>query len=337
VRGISAGLASRGHEVCIFAFGTAESTLQVNGCMVKWLPTRARRLRGRYVIPFALRDLRRELSRFDVIHAHQPFASSTLVAATVRRPSVVSGYLHAPAYLDGLSPSRRAQRLRCVLSRFDSVCCVSQAEAALVERLAGADHRVFVARPGPSAFAQTTRRTVNSRDLIAVVGGLSHHKRPDLAIRAASQAGVGHRLRIVGNGPMRSELGELCEGHGLSADDTLLGTVDDDHLGDVLARSQLTLALSTEESFGIALLDGICAGAVPLASDIPSHREIIECTGWSERCLVPLSADPLAIASRIQELMASPPMRASGMHTPSWGAAVSAVEDEYVRLAGVRA
>jgi glycosyltransferase involved in cell wall biosynthesis len=70
--------------------------------------------------------------------------------------------------------------------------------------------------------------------------------------------------------------------------------------------------LSQHEAFGMALLEGLLAGARVVASDIPSHREVLELCSAKDRAeLLGLPSSPTTIASALgNALQAGPPSTA---------------------------
>jgi len=188
-----------------------------------------------------------------------------------------------------------------------------------------------VARPGLSALSPT-RLGSDARSEIAIVGALTAHKRPDLALRSAIEAGRGSDCRVVGQGPMRPALASLCEEAGLITDQVLCGSVDDATLADLMGRSNVILALSTEEAYGIGLADGIAAGAFPIAADIPSHREIFRMLGIPQSSLVPIDATVAAIAEKILFVLGGTSIPPALSSAPTWEDAATALQSLYQRV-----
>ena len=81
-------------------------------------------------------------------------------------------------------------------------------------------------------------------------------------------------LVILGTGPEEPRLRQLVEDEGLSGSVRLLGGVSDEDLRRWQRTAAVVVSLSTRESFGLSLAEGITAGAAIVASDIPAHREM---------------------------------------------------------------
>lgn len=83
-------------------------------------------------------------------------------------------------------------------------------------------------------------------------------------------------LTVIGDGELRGEL----ESHSarLKINDSMrwLGEVSDEQLRDELCAAEFFLSAATHEAFGLALLEGMAAGCVPLVNNIEAFRDVIE-------------------------------------------------------------
>lgn len=104
-------------------------------------------------------------------------------------------------------------------------------------------------------------------DHVLFVGELVRHKRPELAIEAASAAG--RPIKMVGSGP---ELGRLRARYGRQAE--FLGRVSDDELADLYAEAAALVVPGVEE-FGIAAVEAQAAGRPVIAMDSGGVRETV--------------------------------------------------------------
>ncbi|MGY2083210.1 glycosyltransferase [Blastococcus sp. SYSU DS0539] len=113
-------------------------------------------------------------------------------------------------------------------------------------------------RPGP----ETSRE-----NFFLLAGRLVPYKRPDLAVRAAKQAGV--RLVVAGDGRARAEVEQLA-----GPDTTFVGRVDDDGLRDLFRRCRALLMPGVED-FGIVPVEAQACGAPVLAIDAGGARDSV--------------------------------------------------------------
>ncbi len=105
-------------------------------------------------------------------------------------------------------------------------------------------------------------------DFVLFVGQLVRHKRVEVAIEAALLAG--RPIKIVGEGPELPRLRERYAGREVE----LLGSVDDDTLADLYARSA-TLIVPNIEEFGIAAVEAQAAGRPVVAVNRGGVRETV--------------------------------------------------------------
>jgi glycosyltransferase involved in cell wall biosynthesis len=104
-------------------------------------------------------------------------------------------------------------------------------------------------------------------DHVLFVGELVRHKRPELAIEAATAAR--RPIKVVGTGP---ELGRLRARYGAQAE--FLGRVGDDRLVDLYAEAAALVVPNVEE-FGIATVEAQAAGRPVVAVDAGGARETV--------------------------------------------------------------
>lgn len=102
---------------------------------------------------------------------------------------------------------------------------------------------------------------------VLFVGELLRHKRPELAIEAASAAG--RQIKLVGSGP---ELGRLRARYGRQAE--FLGRVADDELAELYSRAAALVVPGVEE-FGISAVEAQASGRPVIAVDAGGARETV--------------------------------------------------------------
>ena len=105
-------------------------------------------------------------------------------------------------------------------------------------------------------------------DFFLVVAELVPHKRVELALEAAEQAG--ERVEVVGGGP---ELERLRALYGASGAE-FLGRVGDDELADLYARARALIVPNVEE-FGIAAVEAQAAGCPVVGPDSGGTAETV--------------------------------------------------------------
>jgi len=267
------GLEAAGHDVTLLSYADAPlirgDRLRLSGLGVKLAVSR---------------HLGRD---FDVVHLHGPAPSvSDVVLARwrVAAPGVPLVYTHHFTVSLGagwLQPLCRGyERLTTWLARAATVVVTSTPSyRVLVCGGPPCDCRVI---PWGVDFVdggpRPPRPTPGAGPLrVLLVGQLRRYKGHDVAIGAVR--GLDRvELTIVGSGPRRAEL------EAATADVpniSMLSGVDDAALADLYAHHDVVLlpAVNRSEAFGIALLEGMAAGCVPVASDLPGVCDIAGSAG----------------------------------------------------------
>ena len=209
---------------------------------------------------------------------------------------------------------RMAQREQHALDRADALVAVSPA----VQR-AAVDTFHFT---GPSMVLPSGVAIDNvpfaddaSRDIDVIYAGkLDPAKGVDIAVRAMAHL-PDKTLSIVGGTPEQIEAGRaLAAASGVSDRIVWHGRVDPAAVAALLRRARVGLCplprdrsvVSQAFSSPMKILEYMAAGAVVVASDLPSVREIVE----HDQCaiLVPPN-DPAALAAAIQRALDDPALR----------------------------
>lgn len=140
------------------------------------------------------------------------------------------------------------------------------------------------------------------------VGRLKRYKGIDLALEAlavARRTRPDLRLDVAGSGDYRLELERLAAQLGLSASVTFHGFVSESRKLALLRGAWANVFPSPKEGWGITVVEAAACGTPSLASDSPGLRDSVRhgVTGF----LVP-HGDPEALAARMLELAADPPL-----------------------------
>jgi len=110
---------------------------------------------------------------------------------------------------------------------------------------------------------------------ILMVSRLEPRKNVAGALRALSVLPTGrYRARIVGDGSQKQELQRMARSLGVDVE--FLGRVSNEDLPSLYQEAGVFLTTSYSEGFGLTLLEAMAAGCAVVASDIPTHRDIID-------------------------------------------------------------
>ncbi len=160
---------------------------------------------------------------------------------------------------------------------------VSDVAAEPIRRIAGPDHPVLVLPNGISNDGwsiEPAPRTPGTVTLVSVMR-LAPRKRPmqllKMLRRVVDQLPAGVRLRviIIGEGPERPQLEKYLRSNGLTEVVDLVGRRSRDEIREIFATADVFVAPANLESFGIAALEGRCAGLPVVAKAQTGIREFI--------------------------------------------------------------
>lgn len=302
--------------------------------------------------------LRRVLmaERFDVLHAHLPYAAAfgRLVARSLppqRRPRLV--YTEHSLWSKAAVLTRFANRATVGLD--DALFVVSEpARAALPARLRpGAQvvvHGVDQRRTGAlldqgAALRSSVRHELGVADdevLALTVANLRAEKGHDVLLEAARRLAASHlRLRfvVVGGGPLADQVAARRDELGLAGRLDLLGHRDDAMR--LMAGADLFVLPSHQEGLPVALMEAMSMGLPVVATDVGGVRTIV--TDQVEG-LVVAPGRPGELAEAVARLAEDAPLRsalgvAARRASTAFDIATARrlLEDRYLALTGGRA
>lgn len=157
-------------------------------------------------------------------------------------------------------------------------------------------------RPAPGPIGP---RLLEGSPRITFVGRLEWEKGVFTAVEAMPAVLVEHpgaRLRMVGTGGQGDAIAEAVTAAGLDGTVELLGHVDEQTLADVYASSDLVIAPSSYEPFGIVALEAATAGVPLVVGDTGGLAEFVT----DDRGRRSRPNDPADLATQILAALADP-------------------------------
>ncbi|QZT63665.1 glycosyltransferase [Mycolicibacterium austroafricanum] len=223
------------------------------------------------LVPTWLRH--RDFGTAEAVIVSHHFAAAASVHAAAPRPTIV--YVHSPARW-AWSKAMRAEEssslpgrlaldvlsalaIRTELAAAPKITSIVANSTAVAQRIR--EHwncEAQVVHPPVNVAFYTPEGAGPRGDYFLLPGRLVSYKRPDVAIRAAVQAGV--KLVVAGDGRDAAHCRKLAAG----ADVTFLGRVSDDELRR-LYRHARAMVMPGEEDFGITPVEAMACGTPVIA------------------------------------------------------------------------
>ncbi len=308
-------LRAQGHECSVLTFNRdfASGRLLPPSDVVDGIPVRRlpfygpKRYRLAPATPAYLGDC-------DLIHIHAVDSFVDYLALTRflhRRPIILSthgGFFHSPW-------GSRLKRLyfrtvtRLVLTQVDYVVCDSPQDLALFGTIAPRKCRLIENGVDYESFAQVQKRL--RPGLIVYIGRTDANKRLDRLIEAfavVAHAQPEARLALVGPDWLGEwpRLRQLAEALAVAERVAFVGRVSDAELRQWLAEAHFFASASVYEGFGIATVEAMATGTVPILNDIPAFR-YLSCDGTCG--LLVNFDDPAAAGAAVLDALAMPASR----------------------------
>jgi glycosyltransferase involved in cell wall biosynthesis len=166
--------------------------------------------------------------------------------------------------------------------------------------------------------------------MVLTVGRVERYKNLDLIIRAFSGVRTEATLVVVGDGPDRPRLERLAATVGRVR---FTGRISDAELEALLSTADVVTSASDHEAFGLAVADGLTAGARVVASRIPAHLEIGRLAGPAAPIsyVNPRNTTDFAVALDTALSMGRAPARPAWL--PTWSEIADQTRDLYAAVA----
>ncbi|HEX8916922.1 MAG TPA: glycosyltransferase family 4 protein, partial [Chloroflexota bacterium] len=276
-------------------------------------------------------------AEYDVVHAHNYHALPALSTVPARiQPLVFTPHYH------GVATTRAGRLLHVpyrwiaaqIFRRSAAVICVSQWEAQLVGRhFPAVRDRITIIPNGVDVERIQAAAPVSAgKPLILTVGRLKGYKNVGRILEAMTHLEPGLRLVIAGDGPDRSALEQHARRLNLESRIRFLGHVPQSELDRWYRAARVFVTVSSEEAFGVTVLEALAAGARVVASDIPAHREVADLVGGVGMQLVAASAPATELAREIERALRAGPIEPDTLHLPRWSDVAAQTEAVYRSL-----
>jgi glycosyltransferase involved in cell wall biosynthesis len=236
---------------------------------------------------FALIKLLRQ-HRFHLIHAHWliPQGLMAVLACYLTGSKIPLLLTSHGGDLFGLRGILMNRIKRWVILKSHALTVVSRNMIEAVERLSATHKKIYVIPMGVDLKTRfIPSETTRINDNLLFVGRLVEKKGLHYLIHALPLILKRHpkvTLRIVGDGPEKTNLKEMCENLGISAHVRFLGAVKNELLpalyqtSGVLVFPSIIADDGDREGFGLVLVEALGCECPVIVTDLPAMQDIIE-------------------------------------------------------------
>jgi 1,2-diacylglycerol 3-alpha-glucosyltransferase len=294
VDALAEGLRARGHEVYCFAPKVPGYDEAVGP--VYRMPSLPLPAAGPYRLTIPLlsrRNVQNIVRRLSIVHVHSPFITGWMGMRYARRygmPLIYTYHTKLEEYAHYVPFEPNATRFAAeVLTRgfadqADVVVVPTPAMAARLREL-GVAARIEIVptgidllRLGAGRRDPELRARLGVRDgarMLLFVSRLAREKNVDVLLRALALTPGNVQLIIGGDGPERGALEMLAKELHIGERVTFAGPIDRDALPDLYASCDAFVFPSTTETQGLVQAEALAAGALVIAADATSNREVL--------------------------------------------------------------
>ena len=305
--------AELGHEVVVLTTDNGDRSLPRTESRDGYTVVRHRELArpfGNSIAPGVVRSVLARLGWADVVHVHSHlyFMSnlSAIIGATTSTPVVLTNHglisQTAPLSIQELFLPTIG---RLTFEAVDRILCYTAVDRdRLLDR--GIQSEIEIVPNGIDLDRFSPDRS-SPDPRILFVGRLKPGKGVADLIRAFAQVADAFpfwTLDIVGDGPLRAELGRLATDCGIRDRVQFSGEVPNDQLPDRYRESALFVLPSRNEGFPRTLLEAMATGTPVVTTDLPQLEPVVDAVGQT----VPPEA-PGALADALTALMGDPRAR----------------------------
>ncbi len=198
---------------------------------------------------------------------------------------------------------------RAMVGQADAVLANGAYGASLIKQAYGRDARVithgvdFAPATNRQIAAARARLGLTARHkIVLTVNHLHPRKRIDLFIDTIAQLKQPAVGLIVGKGPEQDALKAQVAGLGLDERIIFAGFVAEDELAAIYGLADVYLHTGKQESFGLSVIEALALGVPVVSVDEGGPRDTVR-EGQSGHLA---SADPVALAAAVDDLLADP-------------------------------
>ena len=294
--------AEHGHEVHVISMHNLSVDQLHQGVCAHMLPLKAPL--GYYLNVWAIKSILKRIKP-DVLNAHYASGYGTLARLSGYHPLVLSVW-GSDVYDFPYESHIKMSIIQKNLDAADIICSTSEVMKKQTESLLRSSKKIFVTPFGIDTTKFTPKK--NFAEEVHVIGTVKtlapqygiNTLIKAFAIVANKLVDKSLKLVIAGDGLQGTELVNLAASLGIADKCEFLGKIPHNKVPEVLHSFDIYVALSENESFGVAILEASACGLPVIVSDAGGLPEVVEngVTG-----IVVPKHDPKAAAEAILQLI----------------------------------
>lgn len=217
----------------------------------------------------------------DIIHVHSLISAGFITYRVKQKygiPYVVTE--HSSAFARGLVDKKTVKQLMPVVQGSNRNIAVSNEFKNLLEDTFKNNKWEYIPNIVSNEFLQSKLQVDNKSEvfIFSNICLMSPNKRVDLVILAFAKAFKGNpniKLKLGGDGPIRSSLEELTKSEGVSRQVTFLGALERGQVKEEIAKSDAFVLSSEYETFGVVIIEALALGKPVIATRCGGPESII--------------------------------------------------------------
>ncbi|MEX3503887.1 glycosyltransferase family 4 protein [Corynebacterium sp. LK2510] len=300
-------LRSRGHDAYVLGPATAGRTRELPDWVTRGGPAVPLPYNGsvaRLALGPQVRMIARKFIRggnFDVLHIHEPNATSYSLAALLAAEGPIVATYHASAQ-SSLALRAALPTLRIGLEKIRGGIAVSEMARRWQVQQVGTDPVVIPNGVDTGRFARRAQPQARRGETvhIAFLGRLAEPRKGlGILLDALEMLGRDVRVTVIGGGDHPSAPGV-----------DFVGRVSDEDKARILGEADIYVAPNTGgESFGIVLVEAMAAGCAVVASDLDAFAAVCAADQANPAGVLFPTGDAAALANELRALIDDPARR----------------------------
>lgn len=260
--------------------GQYQASETINGVIVRRFKTGPLGLDLPFVSGTLREYLKENSNKYDILHTHKYHDFPALYAVREKKGGklVFNAHYHGRGhnFLTSLLLIPYHPIGKVIFEKTNKIVCVSEFEKVLIQSHFSIPTQKLIVIPNGVNIDEIARAKpfpFGGR-LILYVGRLEKYKNVHMAIKAMPYLPAEHKLMIIGNGPYKGKLLQLIEKLQLTNRVQILSGLRNEEVYSWYKTCDLALNLSSQEAFGLTVIEGLAAGKPVIVNNKAALAEL---------------------------------------------------------------